>query len=243
MQARAPIVFDAPAIPAPAPDRSPQMPLPQLPPAPEPRTERPVVTGVFEERRIGEQAAAPRVMQASGFEVAPTPVAGAKANAAPPVPRSAGFGDTASGASSGSRVRQVASAGFGAASGGQAAMAQARVIRSTGFEEAVVAAAAHRPPESRPSSPASTGVEIIHKPRPAYTDEARRLQIEGEVLVEALFTAAGEVRVLRIVRGLGHGLDESALAAAGGIRFRPATRNGTPEDATATVRITFQLAY
>ncbi len=86
-------------------------------------------------------------------------------------------------------------------------------------------------------------VEIMFKPRPAYTEEARRVQIEGEVLLEMLFSASGEVRFVRLVRGLGHGLDESAIAAAREIRFRPAQREGSPVDSPAIVHIVFQLAY
>ena len=66
--------------------------------------------------------------------------------------------------------------------------------------------------------------------------------IEGEVLMEVAFEASGALRVQRIVRGLGHGLDENALAAALEIRFRPARRDGSPVDSTATVHIVFQLA-
>ena len=86
-------------------------------------------------------------------------------------------------------------------------------------------------------------LEILSKPKPVYTDEARRLQIEGEVLLEAVFTAAGKVRVLRILQGLGHGLDFAARSAAEAIVFRPARNDGNPVDATVIVRIQFQLAY
>lgn len=89
----------------------------------------------------------------------------------------------------------------------------------------------------------ATAVEILSKPRPMYTEEARRLQIEGEVLLQVLFAANGEVRVLQVVRGLGHGLDESARQAAANIRFRPALRDGSPVDTTAIVHIVFELAY
>ena len=85
-------------------------------------------------------------------------------------------------------------------------------------------------------------VEILFKPKPAYTEEGRRLKIEGEVLVEVVFTAAGQLRVQRVVRGLGHGLDESALRAAQQIRFRPAQHAGAPYDSTALVHIVFELA-
>jgi TonB family protein len=88
----------------------------------------------------------------------------------------------------------------------------------------------------------STPVEIIFKPKPAYTAEARARHIEGEVLLEVQFNAAGDLQILRMVRGLGAGLDESAAVAARGIRFRPAMRDGAPLDSTALVHILFQLA-
>lgn len=87
-----------------------------------------------------------------------------------------------------------------------------------------------------------TPVEIVSKPKPRYTDEARSKKIEGEVLLEIQFSASGEARVLRLVRGLGYGLDENAVAAALGIRFHPATRNGGAVDSAAVVHILFQLA-
>jgi TonB family protein len=91
--------------------------------------------------------------------------------------------------------------------------------------------------------PVTRSVEILSKPRPAYTEDARRQRIEGEVLLQILFTASGQVHVLGTVRGLGHGLDESAVAAAEAIRFRPAERAGIAADSTAIVHIVFQLAY
>jgi TonB family protein len=86
-------------------------------------------------------------------------------------------------------------------------------------------------------------VEIVQKPRPDYTDEARKMRIEGEVLLRVLFSASGEVRVLDVVRGLGYGLNENAIRSALQIRFKPAERGGQPVDSTATVHIVFQLAY
>jgi TonB family protein len=93
------------------------------------------------------------------------------------------------------------------------------------------------------SGPASTPVEITFKPNPVYTDEARNLKLEGEVLLEVSFSASGTLHVNRVVRGLGHGLDEAAIAAANKIRFKPALRNGQPMDSTAIVHVTFQMAY
>jgi TonB family protein len=85
-------------------------------------------------------------------------------------------------------------------------------------------------------------VEILSKARPIYTPEARNLGIQGEVLVEVVFEADGKVRVVRLVKGLGHGLDENALQAARQIQFRPASRDGIASDTTAVVHLLFQLA-
>jgi TonB family protein len=91
--------------------------------------------------------------------------------------------------------------------------------------------------------PATTPVEITFKPNPVYTDDARSLKLEGEVLLEVSFSSTGTLHVNRIVRGLGHGLDEAAIAAANKIRFKPALRIGQPVDSTAVVHVLFQLAY
>jgi TonB family protein len=93
------------------------------------------------------------------------------------------------------------------------------------------------------SGPPTNSVEITFKPSPVYTDEARQLKLEGEVLLEVMFGANGQLHVNRVVRGLGHGLDEAAVAAANRMRFKPALRNGQPVDSTAVVHVVFQLAY
>jgi TonB family protein len=93
------------------------------------------------------------------------------------------------------------------------------------------------------SGPPPAPVEITYKPNPVYTSEARNLKLEGEVLLEVEFAANGQLHVNRVVRGLGHGLDEAAVAAAGKMRFKPASRNGQAIDYTAIVHVVFQLAY
>jgi TonB family protein len=93
------------------------------------------------------------------------------------------------------------------------------------------------------SGPPTSSVEITFKPNPVYTDEARGLKLEGEVLLEVMFGANGALHVNRVVRGLGHGLDEAAIAAANKMRFKPALRNGQPMDSTAVVHVVFQIAY
>jgi TonB family protein len=103
----------------------------------------------------------------------------------------------------------------------------------------------HGGPKIQAADPgaATSSVEITFKPNPAYTEEARALKLEGEVLLEVSFGANGMLHVNRVVRGLGHGLDEAAVAAANKMRFKPALRGGQPVDSTAVVHVMFQMAY
>jgi TonB family protein len=138
--------------------------------------------------------------------------------------QTAGFGDAVAGPDEGNKVA-------GSQPGDE--------FRQSGFGD--VGAVAQAPkPQTR--SVTLVQVEILSKPTPVYTDEARRLHVEGEVMVEVVFAASGELRALRIVKGLGHGLDEAALRAATGIRFKPARRDDLPVDTVATLHIVFQLA-
>jgi TonB family protein len=83
---------------------------------------------------------------------------------------------------------------------------------------------------------------VLAKPLPAYTAEARQLRIEGDVTLEVRFLATGQVQVLRVVAGLGHGLDEQARLAAERIRFKPATKDGQAVDQVSIIHVTFQMA-
>jgi TonB family protein len=115
-------------------------------------------------------------------------------------------------------------------------------VQTSGFGAQEVAQ--NTPHVQRPDSSAgATAVEITYKPNPVYTSEARNLQLEGEVLLEVDFSANGQLHVSRVVRGLGHGLDEAAVAAANKMQFKPATRDGRAVDSTAIVHVVFQLAY
>ncbi|MGA2900103.1 MAG: energy transducer TonB [Candidatus Acidiferrales bacterium] len=137
----------------------------------------------------------------------------------------------------------IASTGFGngVAVGSPGGSGQ-RSVQQGGFADEHAVAAG---PKVKQASVVSktTPVQILFKPEhPPYTDEGRAKKIEGDVVLEVTFTASGEVKVLRVVQGLGHGLDESAQASARQIRFRPAQQDGQPVDSTANVRIVFALA-
>ncbi len=113
-------------------------------------------------------------------------------------------------------------------------------VRTAGFGDATVLVTSGLQ-RVAPAVLATTPTEVLFKPKPAYTAEARDLKIEGQVSLEVVFQASGTVRVIRVLHGLGHGLDEAAQQAAQQVRFRPATRAGTPIDTTATIHITFEL--
>jgi TonB family protein len=114
-------------------------------------------------------------------------------------------------------------------------------VQAAGFGSGVAAAPAPREREQRVEAP-DTPVEIVSKARPVYTEQARERRIEGEVVLEVAFLADGRLRVLRVVDGLGHGLDEAAVDAAKQIEFKPARRAGRAVDHTATLRVVFRLA-
>jgi TonB family protein len=161
----------------------------------------------------------------------------------PALPAGPGYGNGTGGATG---VRgTVASAGFGngVAIAPAAANAPRGEVRSGGFATAAVTPEAARPKQNVEAAPAVQPVVILEKPNPVYTQEARRLGIEGEVQVQVVFPASGPVRVLRVTKGLGHGLDEAAIRAAQQIRFKPALQQGRPVDFPATVHIVFQLAF
>jgi TonB family protein len=90
--------------------------------------------------------------------------------------------------------------------------------------------------ESRP-------VEVLSKPDPIYSEEARRLRIEGVVILETEFELDGHVHVVRVNRGLGHGLDEAAINVVESMTCKPAIRNGTPLVFRGIVQVRFQLAF
>src|SRR5580693_5121341 len=137
----------------------------------------------------------------------------------------------------------IASTGFGngVAVGGPGGPPHA-AVQQGGFGDENVAVAAPKIKQTASVAAKTTPVQILFKPTPTYSSEGRAKNIEGEVLLQVVFTASGDVKVLRVVQGLGYGLDETAQAAARQIRFKPAQQDGQTVDSTAIVHIVFQLA-
>jgi len=159
------------------------------------------------------------------------------------MPSGPGYGN-GTGGSHGARG-VVASTGFGSgvATGNSSGPVSGSrgAVRQGGFGDADVVAASQ--PKTKSAEPVvkTLPAEITFKPRPVYTDEGRQLKIEGEVLLDVVFSATGQIRVVKVMHGLGHGLDESAVRAAEKIQFKPALRDGHPADFEAVLHIVFQL--
>jgi outer membrane biosynthesis protein TonB len=162
----------------------------------------------------------------------------------PALPSGPGYGNGTGGAN-GARGT-VASTGFGngvaipPTGGGR----RTGSVQSTGFANQNDQQVVEAPRKKVDDAPAVEPVVILAKPKPVYSAEALKLNLEGEVLLDVIFPASGgEVHVNRVVKGLGHGLDEAAMRAAEQIKYKPALSNGHPVDFPAVVHIVFQMAY
>jgi periplasmic protein TonB len=82
---------------------------------------------------------------------------------------------------------------------------------------------------------------LLREVKPDYTEEARRLGIRGDVVMEIVVRRDGRVGDVRVLQGLGHGLDERAVTAVRQWSFSPATRRGAPVDVMVEVAMEFKL--
>jgi periplasmic protein TonB len=78
-------------------------------------------------------------------------------------------------------------------------------------------------------------------PQPLGTEAARAAGIEGKVRVQLTVDETGHVVDVKLLQGLGYGLDEAALAAARRAEFEPAVRCGKPTRATFNISMRFTL--
>lgn len=80
-------------------------------------------------------------------------------------------------------------------------------------------------------------VRLLSKPEPHYTEEARRNNISGTVVLQVIFASTGDITQIRALNTLPFGLTERAIAAARAIKFMPAMKSGRP------VSVYMQLEY
>ncbi|HLK51321.1 MAG TPA: TonB family protein [Bryobacteraceae bacterium] len=89
--------------------------------------------------------------------------------------------------------------------------------------------------------PGIAAPKLLFKVEPQYTEEARLAKYEGTVVVSAEIGAGGQAQSMRVIRGLGLGLEEQALKAIGQWKFQPAMKEGRLIPVKATIEVNFRL--
>jgi TonB family protein len=86
-----------------------------------------------------------------------------------------------------------------------------------------------------------TAPMLVQKVEPEYSEEARAARYQGTVVVAVTIDTDGTAQDMKIVRGLGLGLDEKALQAISQWKFKPGAREGQPVPVMATIEVNFRL--
>jgi TonB family protein len=86
-----------------------------------------------------------------------------------------------------------------------------------------------------------TAPAILREVKPDYTEEGRRRHLEGDVVLEIVVKGDGSVGSVKLLQGLGAGLDQRAIDAVRQWRFSPAKRYGVPVDVVVEVAMEFKL--
>jgi periplasmic protein TonB len=86
-----------------------------------------------------------------------------------------------------------------------------------------------------------TAPRPISTPDPEYTDEARQAKTQGTCILWLVVDAEGRPRDIRVVRGLGYGLESKAIEAVKQWRFEPALKDGKPVNVQISVEVGFRL--
>jgi len=83
----------------------------------------------------------------------------------------------------------------------------------------------------------------IYNPEPAYTPQARKDELQGTVVTAAMVDASGNVAGVKLISGVGEGLDESAIGTLRTWKFKPATKKGKPVPVRVMVEVSFRLYH
>ena len=83
--------------------------------------------------------------------------------------------------------------------------------------------------------------QAISTPDPVYTEEATQAKVQGTCILGLIVDAEGHPRDIRVVRGLGFGLDQKAIEAVNQWRFQPAMKDGKAVNVQISVEVTFHL--
>lgn len=82
---------------------------------------------------------------------------------------------------------------------------------------------------------------LVLRVEPVYPEAARKARLQGDVVLEAIITARGEIEEVHVVKSAGAILDASAEGAVRRWRYRPAILNRQAVRVLLTVTITFRL--
>jgi TonB family protein len=92
------------------------------------------------------------------------------------------------------------------------------------------------------SEPGAIPPAAIEQPMPSYTEEAKVSSIEGTVVLQVNIDQKGAIRNVTLTKGVGYGLDESAIhTVTTKWHFNPGMVNGIPAAMTTTISISFRL--
>ncbi len=83
--------------------------------------------------------------------------------------------------------------------------------------------------------------QAVSTPDPSYTEEARNAKAQGTCILWLIVDDTGHPRNIRVVRGLGYGLDAKAVEAVEQWRFQPAMKDGKPVKVQISVEVGFHL--
>jgi TonB family protein len=87
-----------------------------------------------------------------------------------------------------------------------------------------------------------TNPVVLFNPAPQYTEEARKARAQGVVVLEVVIRKDGTPGNFKIKRGLGYGLDESAINTINSRwRFMPGTKDGKPVAILVNIEVSFRL--
>jgi protein TonB len=82
---------------------------------------------------------------------------------------------------------------------------------------------------------------LVYGFEPEFSEEARKAKAAGNVLVNLWVDEKGNTAHVRVIRGIGMGLDEKAVAAVKLYRFKPAMENGKPVTVEMNIEVTFHI--
>lgn len=117
------------------------------------------------------------------------------------------------------------------------------IVSATVFTAAQSTQPAIKNTSTKPKTFEFTKLVIIDKPAPGYTEDARENRIQGNVKLNVVFKANGQIGDVTVLQPLSNGLTERAVEAAKKIRFKPKAMNGEPMEEVTTVEYVFSLYF